>query len=65
MKRRHKWNEPKGVHKGTSNKGGFAVMCIKCGCVKEYVNGVPTYFINDNVYDKITPDCKPHNHPHN
>ena len=55
---RHKWNGNSEAHtKQTSNKGGFAVACIKCGCVKEYVEGIPTYFIDDTVYDRYAPKC--------
>jgi len=54
---RHKWNGPQGRVKATANKGGFTVACINCGCVREYVAGFPTYFIDDNVYDKKAPSC--------
>lgn len=43
--------------KKTSNHGGGISQCVKCGCVKEYVKGIPTYFIDDNVYDKKAPQC--------
>jgi len=54
----HRWNgNSKKAPLGTSNKGGLAVACIYCGCVKEYVNGIPTYFIDDTVYDRYAPKC--------
>lgn len=45
------------THKGTSNNGGGIADCLKCGCVKEYVKGIPTYFIDDRVYDRKAPKC--------
>lgn len=50
---RHKWN-------GKASKfsiDGSVLCCIKCGCVKQWVKGIPTYFINDTVYDKYAPKC--------
>lgn len=53
---KHKWNG-KSIILKTSNHGGLVVACVKCGCVKEFVKGVPTYFINDTVYDRKAPKC--------
>lgn len=54
---RHKWNGRGDLAPmGTSNRGGLAVSCIKCGCVREYVKGIATFFIDDSVYDKA-PKC--------
>lgn len=52
---RHKWN---GKARGNSNDnhGGLAVACVKCGCVKEFVNSRLTYFIDDTCYD-TAPNC--------
>lgn len=52
--RRHKWD---GKILNRSVDGGCSV-CKKCGMIKQYVKGIPTYFINDTVYDKIAPKCK-------
>lgn len=58
MRKNHKWNgSQKGQVKATSNNGGLAVSCVKCGCVLEYVAGIPTYFIDDTVYDRHAPSC--------
>lgn len=64
---KHKWsNNLKSAPKRTVNEGGGAVACVKCGCVKEYVKGIPTYFIDDTVHDRYAPKCderlirKPH-----
>lgn len=56
MSNRHIWN---GKSKGSSNncKGGLVIGCLKCGLVKEIINGIPTYFIDNTVYDKIAPKC--------
>lgn len=54
--KRHKWDGPNG-RRATSNKGGLAVSCEKCGCVREYVVGKATFFMGDSVYHK-SPDCK-------
>ncbi len=53
---RHKWNrkiKSKCVDGGT-------VFCVRCGCVKQFVKGVPTYYIPeiDIVHDRIAPKCK-------
>lgn len=45
----HKWGGKEGK-RADSNHGGRAVACVKCGCVKEYVKGLVTYFIDDTVY---------------
>jgi hypothetical protein len=45
---KHKWNRNSRV--GVSN-------CLLCGYCREWVNGVPTYFRNDNLYDKKAPPC--------
>lgn len=57
MSQRHKWSGINSRKRKTSNNGGLAVSCVKCGCVKEYVKGYATYFINDNVYYKNAPKC--------
>lgn len=58
MKNRHKWDgNSEASPKATSERGGLAVGCIKCGCVKEYVSGIATYFIDDTVYDRYAPKC--------
>lgn len=57
---RHKWH---GQSKGSADhdKGGLLAQCVKCGCVKEFVCGIPTYFIDDTVYDRYTPSCDERN----
>lgn len=52
---RHKWF-PK-VTRFTKESSSTA--CTKCGMIRQHVGGVPTYFIDDTVYDKIAPKCKP------
>lgn len=55
---RHKWSTSlKYFPKRDSNHGGGAVGCLKCGCVLEYVKGVPTYLIDDTLYDRKAPKC--------
>lgn len=54
----HKWSSPNTGKKATSNKGGVATSCLRCGCVREYVNGKVTYFINDTIYFQ-SPECNP------
>lgn len=56
---RHRWGGPNNASKRTSNEGGLAVACIRCGMVREYVKGIPTYFINDTVHDRYAPKCEP------
>lgn len=51
--KRHKW-DGKIPYK---NVDGGAVSCVKCGMVKQYVKGIPTYFLNDNVYHPLAPKC--------
>jgi hypothetical protein len=51
---RHKWNGTKSHAKDSS-----ACSCVKCGMVRQWVGGYPTYFLNDTVYDKIAPKCQP------
>lgn len=56
-RKNHKWN-------GTVNHkcvDGGTVACVLCGCVKQYVKGIVTYFINDTVYDRKAPKCTPNN----
>ena len=53
--KRHKWS----VRTKSKAKDNSSVACVKCGCIRQYVGGIPTYFINDSVYDKYAPDCLP------
>ena len=53
---RHKWN---GKNNGTGGIDGLSVSCNACGCVKQWVKGIPTYFINDTVCDRYAPECSP------
>ena len=54
---RHKWDfNLSNVRKITSNEGGGITSCLKCGCVKEYVKGVATYFLGEKVTD-VAPKC--------
>lgn len=50
---RHKW----GGNLKTKGKDNSSVGCIKCGCVRQYVGGIVTYFIDDTVYDRHAPPC--------
>jgi hypothetical protein len=52
--KRHKWN---GKILSKRVDGG-SVFCIKCGMIKQYVAGVPTYFINDTMYYPLAPKCE-------
>ena len=54
---RHKWN----VKSKSKAKHSSAVQCVKCGMVRQYVGGYPTYFLDDIVRDKIAPKCEPNN----
>lgn len=46
--KRHKWD---------AKTGSSSVGCVKCGCIRQFVGGIPTYFIDDNVYDRKAPEC--------
>jgi len=50
---RHKWDG------GIISKvvDGGLQYCVKCGYIKQYVKGIPTYFRNDTVYDRYAPKC--------
>lgn len=52
--KRHKWDQPVYGDNYYVN-GGRSAYCINCGCVKERIKGIITYFINDTVYDKAPP----------
>jgi len=52
---KHKWNFKNNGEGGVESS---SVACIKCGCVKQYIGGKPTYFYNDSVFYKA-PICKP------
>ncbi len=47
---RHKWGGKVGYGKDNSSVG-----CVNCDCVRQYVGGKVTYFLNDNVTDKAPP----------
>lgn len=50
---KHKWNSnPK-----TRAKESSSVQCVRCGMIRQYVCGIATYFLNDNVYDRYAPKC--------
>lgn len=51
----HKWSGPNNGIK--SRDGCLVVECLRCGVIRQYVGGYPTYFIRDIVYDKIAPKC--------
>lgn len=52
--KRHSWGwTPKSKTIDISAQG-----CKKCSCVRQWVAGDVTYFINDNVYLKAPP-CEP------
>jgi len=56
---RHKWDfNLSKTKKVTGNNGGGITSCLKCGCVKEYVKGVVTYFLEDTVTCVIAPKCR-------
>lgn len=48
---RHQWSGKTGYGKDNSS-----VACLHCDCVRQFVGGKPTYFLNDTVYDKA-PEC--------
>jgi len=50
---RHKWDGNTKDH----SKDSSSCQCVKCGMIRQWVGGYPTYFLNDNVYDKIAPKC--------
>jgi len=43
---RHKWAN-KTISKSRDNS---SVACVKCGCIKQYIGGEPTYFIDDTIH---------------
>jgi len=51
--KRHKYNVNSDSSKGIN---GSIVQCVRCGAIREYVKGKPTYFIGDSVYVK-SPGC--------
>lgn len=53
---RHKW----GSTTKLKSKESSSVGCVRCGCVRQYVGGKVTYFLNDTVYDRA-PKCDPVN----
>lgn len=56
-RKNHKWDRPNKGRKATGNKGGLVASCLRCGCVREYVAGRVTYFLNENIYFK-SPNCE-------
>jgi len=54
-KKRHRWSG-KVIGSSHDYKGGIGAQCIKCGCVKERIRGVITYFIDDTTDDRA-PEC--------
>jgi hypothetical protein len=59
---RHKWNGPPPKSKVVDE---IVTACVKCGMVRQWVRGYPTYFLNDTVYDKKAPPCKGKKHHDN
>jgi hypothetical protein len=53
--KKHKWNGKAGECSGYKCNG--AVACVKCGMIKEFIHGIPTYFIDDTLRDRYAPDC--------
>lgn len=53
---RHKWNGPSN---GKGGRDGLVVACVKCGIVKQWVLGSPTYFDpeSDKVFNRYAPPC--------
>ena len=49
---RHKWNGKVG-----NSRDMLVVACVKCDMVKQMVAGIPTYFRDDIVWDKLAPPC--------
>lgn len=47
-------------HKWSSTMRSGAVSCLMCDCIREYVRGKVTYFLNDSVTEKA-PKCDPNN----
>ncbi len=40
-----------------ARKSSSGASCVKCGCLRRYVQGVQSYFIGDTAYGKIAPPC--------
>ncbi len=54
MAKRHKYN----VKSTSKHRDDSSVQCVKCGMIRQYVGGIPTYFLDDTVYDRKAPECK-------
>lgn len=53
--KRHKWGK-----KVTNRRlESSSVACVQCGCVRQYVGGIVTYFVSlgQIVYDRYAPPC--------
>ncbi len=50
---RHKWD---GKIKSKAIDSS-SVQCVKCGMIRQYIGGIVTYFLNDNMTDRYAPKC--------
>ena len=56
---RHKWTLNMATLSKVVDAGVCA--CTRCGIIKQYVKGVPTYFYpeTEKLWDRYAPDCSP------
>jgi len=60
---KHRWHTVPGP-RSTSNKGGTATHCVRCGHIREYVNGRATFYDPDMESVSLTAtECVPNNQP--
>lgn len=58
----HRWDHDlRNLKKVTPEKGGGIAACTKCGYIKEFVKGVPTFYRDDSVVDRFAPKCDERN----
>ena len=39
------------------SKDNSSAACVNCGLIRQFVGGIPTYFIDDTVFYPKAPKC--------
>lgn len=57
--KRHKW----GAKASSKSLEDSSVACVRCGCVRQYVGGIATYYIaaGEQTHDRYAPPCNSDN----